>query len=180
MLMQNFKGSKEPRYMPSDRVADTKALRSTFGCFASGVTVVTCQDDNAPHGMTANSFISVSLNPARALISIKKSAKIHRLLMKNECFGLSVLSADQAEVSSHFAGQPQGDFQPNFNQTCGVPLISDALAWMVCKRSQELDTGDHTLFIGDLIDCDHKNADPLLFFGGKYAAIAPTATKTFN
>lgn len=159
--------------IPSGRVADPLVLRSTFGCFASGVTVVTCQGKDAHHGMTANSFISVSLEPARALVSIKKSAKMHGLLMRNEYFGLSVLNAQQADVSSHFAGQQQPHFEPEFREICGVPLIAGSLAWMVCKKVQAVATGDHTLFIADLMDCDHIDADPLVFFGGKYASITP-------
>ena len=172
MLMQKIATSDQP-LVPSARASDPLALRSTFGCFASGVTVVTCAVENAPHGMTANSFISVSLEPARALVSIKKSAKMHQLLKTQDYFGLSVLSAQQAAVSAHFAGQRQSSFKPEFREVCNVPLIAGALAWMVCKRAQHVDIGDHTLFVGDLIDCDHGDADPLVFFGGKYAAIAP-------
>lgn len=175
MLMEKVEGSDELNYTPSESVADTAALRGTFGCFASGVTVVTCEGEDVPHGMTANSFISVSLDPARALISVKKSAKMHKLLAANKYFGLSVLSAEQANISSHFAGQRQPDFEPEFDVVCGVPLISNALAWMVCRQSQDMDIGDHTLFVGDLIDCGHMDADPLIFFGGKYAAIVPAA-----
>jgi len=173
MLMEKLTDRDFAKSGPSRRVADPIIMRNTFGCFASGVTVVTCLDESEPHGMTANSFISVSLQPARALISIKKSAKMHAVLQDNEYFGLSVLAESQARVASHFAGKPQDDFNPLFNHKCGVPLIPDAMAWMVCRRSHEVEIDDHRLFIGELIDCDHdETAAPLVFFGGRFAALA--------
>lgn len=174
MLMENITRSESP-LSPSSRVADPVAMRETFGCFASGVTVVTCQQEDAPHGMTANSFISVSLEPPRALVSIKRSAKMHSLLMDNEHFGLSVLSAVQEKVSSHFAGREQAGFDAQFLEVGGVPVIDRSLAWMVCKRVQAVEIGDHTLFVGDILDCDNTDADPLVFYGGKYAAISARA-----
>lgn len=170
MLMGSLPSRTDAALVPSKRVEDVQSLRKTFGRFASGVTVVTCSDGESVHGMTANSFISVSLEPARALISIKRTAKMHDLIIANEFFGLSVLGSGQARISSHFAGQTSPDFVPHFNTVGGVPLIADAIAWMVCRRSQDFSVGDHTLFIGDLMDCDHvATSDPLLFFGGRYA-----------
>lgn len=157
----------------SERVADQKALRSTFGRFVSGVTVITCQSDDGVHGMTANSFISVSLDPARALVSVRKAARMHSLLSKSDMFGLSVLSADQAAVSAHFAGAPVSDFEPHFEHRCGVPVIASSIAWMVCRRDHVVAVGDHSLFIGELIDCDHDPvANPLVYFGGRYGKLA--------
>lgn len=173
MLMEKLTDRNSAKDLPSTRVADPKIMRSTFGCFASGVTVVTCLNGNNPHGMTANSFISVSLQPARALISIKKSAKMHTVLQASEYFALSVLSENQSGIASHFAGRPQDGFKPIFDHISGVPVIPDAMAWMVCRRSHEVEIDDHKLFIGELIDCDHdETAAPLVFFGGRFATLA--------
>ena len=172
MLMESILPRTSAAFVPSKRVGDLRSLRDTFGRFASGVTVVTCLDGSSVHGMTANSFISVSLKPARALISIKGTTKMHGLMIRNDFFGLSVLGSGQARISTHFAGQTIPGFEPRFNTVSGVPLIADAIAWMVCRRSQDISIGDHTLFIGDLMDCDHAAvADPLLFFGGRYASL---------
>lgn len=158
------------------RVADTRHLRDTFGRFASGVTVVTCQSGSGVHGMTANSFVSVSLEPARALISIAHGARMHGLLRQAGGFGLSVLGEDQAQISRHFAGRPLAGFTPVFNWLHGVPLIDGAVAQMVCAHDDAFDVGDHTLFIGRLIDCTYRaEASPLVYFGGNYAALAAPA-----
>ncbi|MEM9288169.1 MAG: flavin reductase family protein [Pseudomonadota bacterium] len=155
---------------------DTRFLRNAFGRFASGVTIVSCQSDTGIHGMTANSFISVSLEPARALISVAKTAQMHERLMQQECFGLSVLCESQSDVSTHFAGRPVSGLNPSFAYQSGVPVLAGSLAWMVCKRQSEVETGDHTLFIGDLIDCGYEEEEsPLVYFGGRYSALAPAA-----
>ncbi|MEO0411062.1 MAG: flavin reductase family protein [Pseudomonadota bacterium] len=155
---------------------DTRFLRNAFGRFASGVTIVSCQSDIGIHGMTANSFISVSLEPARALISVAKSAQMHERLMRQERFGLSVLSEGQSDISTHFAGRPIAGLTPDFEYQFDVPVLAGALSWMVCKRQSEVEIGDHTLFIGDLIDCGYKEEQaPLVYFGGRYNALAPVA-----
>ncbi|MEM6681707.1 MAG: flavin reductase family protein [Pseudomonadota bacterium] len=158
------------------RLNDTRFLRNAFGRFASGVTVVSCHSDAGVHGMTANSFISVSLEPARALISVAKTAQMHGLLMHQDEFGLSVLSEDQSDISTHFAGRPIAGFTPDFRDQSGVPILAGSLAWMVCKRQSEVEIGDHTLFIGDLVDCGYEEQQsPLVYFGGRYSALAPAA-----
>ena len=174
MLMSPVNEAYPPEALAvSERVADPKALRSTFGRFVSGVTVITCRSGNTTHGMTANSFISVSLDPARALVSVRKAARMHALLSGADVFGLSVLSADHSAVSAHFAGAPDADFEPQFNERCGVPVIASSIAWMVCRRDSVVAIGDHSLFIGELIDCDHDPfADPLVYFGGRYGKLA--------
>lgn len=157
----------------TERVTDQTALRTTFGRFVSGVTVITCGSRSDTHGMTANSFISVSLNPARALISVRKAAKMHALLESSEFFGLSILNEDQSDVSAHFAGAPNDGFEPRFEERCGVPVIASSIAWMVCRRDEIVPIGDHSLFIGNLIDCDHDHdASPLIYFGGRYGQLA--------
>lgn len=157
----------------SERVADQVALRRTFGRFVSGVTVITCDTPAGVHGMTANSFISVSLDPARALVSVRKAARMHDMLLGAEFFGLSILSADQAGVSMHFAGAPGTAIDPQFDYRRGVPIIPGAIAWMVCRRDSVVPIGDHALFIGELVDCDHDPAaTPLIYFGGRYGKLA--------
>ncbi len=152
--------------------ADSHFLRNTFGRFASGVTVVSCNGIDGTHGMTANSFVSISLDPARAMISIARASRAHALMSESAHFGLSMLRADQEYVSRHFAGKPVDGFSPRFEDSFGAPILADALAWMVCARDQSFEIGDHTLFVGRITACDYDpGADPLIFFGGQYASL---------
>jgi flavin reductase len=165
--------SHAPR--PPAGVTDTKLLRRAFGAFATGVTVVTV-GGTAPHGMTANSFTSVSLDPPLVLVCIDRSAIMHRSLILAGCFGVSVLAADQEGVARHFAdrwrvpGPTQFDavdWQPG--QLTGVPLIGGAIASFECDLWRLYDGGDHTIFIGQLLTLDWQgDGDALLFFHGQF------------
>ena len=156
----------------NEQLGNPSYLRNMFGRFASGVTVVSCDVGGSVHAMTANSFVSVSLDPARALVSVARSAKMHTLLNEGCGFGVSILKDGQASVSNHFAGRPADGDLPEFKHVAGVPVLADALAWMVCCPDRQFDVDDHTLFVGRLLDCGYQdNVEPLLFFGGKYAAL---------
>ncbi|MGH3742313.1 MAG: flavin reductase family protein, partial [Micromonosporaceae bacterium] len=140
---------------PSAEIADPKLLRKAFGAFATGVTVVTV-GGASPHGMTANSFGSVSLNPPLALICVDHAAVMHDILIATGYFGVSVLAADQESVARHFAdkwrplGQAQFDavkWRPG--QLTGAPLITGAIAHFECALWRQYDGGDHTIFVAN-------------------------------
>ncbi len=112
----------------SDPAIDPRAFRRVVGGFASGVVIVTTALDGAPHGMTANAFVSVSLQPPLVLVSIDNHSRMHRLLGQAETYGVSVLSRDQAVLSQHFAGRPQEGLSVVFEWRDNVPLIPGAVA----------------------------------------------------
>jgi flavin reductase len=154
---------------------DGEVLRRAFGAFATGVTVVTVGGP-APHGMTASSFTSVSLDPPLVLVCIGRSAIMHRSLSAAGCFGVSVLAAHQENIARHFAdswrspGRAQFeavDCQPG--RLTGVPLISGSLARFECVLWRSYDGGDHTIFTGKLLTLEPVAADDaLLFFRGQF------------
>lgn len=156
-------------------VTDVNLLRRTLGTFATGVTVVTTGGP-VPHGMTANSFASVSLDPPLVLVCVVRDAVMHSSLTATEFFGVSVLAADQEPVARHFANRlrPLGASQFDAvgwlpGRHTGVPMIDGALAHYECALWQAYDGGDHTIFIGRLLTADrHAGADPLLFFQGGF------------
>lgn len=151
---------------------DPRTLRTLFGHFASGVVVVTCGAGADVHGMTANSFVSVSLSPPLLLIGIRREARMHERMRAEPHFGISVLAEDQGNLSRHFAGQPVPGLTPRFIERAGVPILADSLAWMACTRHDEWTTDTHTLFIGRLLDGGHaREGRPLLFYGGGYHAL---------
>ncbi|MBY8821670.1 flavin reductase family protein [Sphingomonas colocasiae] len=156
---------------------DQHFLRAMFGRFASGVTVVTCGAGDAVHGMTANSFTSVSLEPALGLVSLSRNCRMHDRLVAARRFGVSVLAEGHRHVSNHFAGRPVDGYLPAFEERCGVGLLSDALAWMILETEAEHRAGTHTLFVGRLVSCGYRaDAHPLIFFGGGYGALSAPAS----
>jgi flavin reductase len=157
---------------------DTTLLRRALGAFATGVTVVTVGGDT-PHGMTANSFTSVSLDPPLVLISVGRGAVMHDILDESGHFAVSVLGAHQEPVARHFADRrrPLGiaqfdavDWLPG--PFTGAPLIDGAIAHFECDLWRSYDGGDHTIFIGKLLSLDRpSDHEALLFFNGRFRQI---------
>jgi flavin reductase len=147
-----------------------------LGAFATGVTVVTAEGEDAPHGMTANAFTSVSLDPPLVLICIDHSAVMHEVLTSTGHFGVSVLASEQEAVARHFANRwrvlgaaefEAVDWYPG--PLTGVPLISDSLAGFECEVWRSYDGGDHTIFLGRLLSVDRRlDGEVLAFFDGRF------------
>lgn len=98
---------------------DKREFRNTLGRFATGVTIVTAVEEGNVHGMTANAFMSVSLEPPLVLVSIDHKAKMHQILPKTRVYGISILREDQEAVSQHFAGRPMEHTPPSSGRkTC--------------------------------------------------------------
>src|SRR3990170_1103628 len=104
------------------------AFRRTLEMFATGVTVITTQDGDQVHGMTANAFMSVSLRPPLVMISVDRRAKMHALLHEGRRYGISVLADDQQELSDRFAGRVDVARELQFDVVHETPLMSGALA----------------------------------------------------
>jgi flavin reductase (DIM6/NTAB) family NADH-FMN oxidoreductase RutF len=146
---------------------DERLFRDAMGKFATGVTVILTEAGGAPHGMTANAFMSVSLDPKLVLISIKENARMLSKIQESKTFSVNILSSEQEDISKIFAGQLK-DQQVSFGRLADMPVIPDALAQVACEVSAEYVEGDHTLFIGKVKDITIKDGDPLLYYAGKY------------
>src|SRR2546428_2734517 len=117
----------------TDGGVDPKSYRNALGRFATGVTVVTTVAPDGVHGMTANAFTSVSLDPPLVLVSVAKQARTHEYLSQARRFGVSILSAEQEPFAWHFAGRPRDGLKTPFVWKREVPLLQDALAHLVCR-----------------------------------------------
>jgi flavin reductase (DIM6/NTAB) family NADH-FMN oxidoreductase RutF len=163
---------------PSAEVTDPKVLRTALGTFATGVTVVSVGGPR-PHGMTANSFTSVSLDPPLVLFCAGRSTVMHEVVTARGSFGVSVLAADQEPIARHFAdrwrqlGMAQFDavdWRPG--RLTGAPLIAGAVAHFECLLWRSYDGGDHTIFVGRLLTLDHlASGDALTFFHGQFSQL---------
>jgi flavin reductase (DIM6/NTAB) family NADH-FMN oxidoreductase RutF len=151
-------------------------FRRTLGMFATGVTVITTMRGEQVHGMTANAFMSVSLQPALILISIDRRAKMNSLLHEGVRYGVSVLEAGQSAVSDRFAGRERaGEPEPAFEIVHDTPLVQDALAHLVARVVRSYWGGDHSLFLGQVEYVRYGNGTPLLFHGGRYERVVQEA-----
>src|SRR5271165_5313122 len=133
-----------------------EAFRRVLGSFATGVTVITAErQDGQVHGMTANSFTSVSLEPFLVLVCVAHNARLLGYLKQQRCFGVNILQASQQAISEFFA-KPQQDPEAEkqlgirFERApSGIPLLADVHAQLACKVVAEHPAGDHTIFVGE-------------------------------
>jgi flavin reductase (DIM6/NTAB) family NADH-FMN oxidoreductase RutF len=145
------------------------AFRRTLGMFATGVTVLTTRSADQVHGMTANAFMSVSLQPPLVLVSIDRRARMSNLLHEGTRFAVNVLEAGQASLSDHFAGREiEGATEPRFELVHDTPLVEGALAHLVARIVRSYWGGDHSLFLGQVEFARYGEGEPLLFHGGRY------------
>ena len=147
---------------------DPRQFRNTLGRFASGVTVITTQYGDQPHGMTANAFVSVSLKPPLVLVSVDNRAMMNRLLPQTRRFGVSILAEGQEYLSNHFAGRTFEEIEVRFIRRREMPLIDDAAAYLVAAIVDIHIAGDHTLYIGEVAYIEWTDTKPLLFYAGRY------------
>ena len=154
--------------MSTDTTITAREFRNTLGRFASGVTVITTEKDGQIHGMTANAFLSVSLEPPLVLVSVDNRSTMHKLLPESKRYGVSILSADQEALSNHFARRPVEGLRIPFVEKHGVPVLDGAVAQIIARVVAVHPAGDHTLFVGHVEHLEWTDEKPLLFFAGMY------------
>ena len=150
---------------------DHNLFRRACAQFATGIAVASVLDlGGSPHGMTINSFTSVSLNPPLVLISVDLTSNLLPLFEQSGHYGLSFLGQEQQEISSRFAlrGQNRFDGTKWMVGTIGLPLIPGALAHLECRITQTIQAGDHSLLIAEVISADIQSGKPLLYFESGY------------
>ncbi|MGA8865662.1 MAG: flavin reductase family protein [Candidatus Sulfotelmatobacter sp.] len=149
-------------------------FRKAMGCFATGVTIITVDLEGEVHGMTANAFASVSLDPLLVLVCVDYKTRTHAHLHARKRFGINVLSQDQRTISEYYANPARThehaeDAGARFDRTRqGTPMLRGALAFLECRLHSAQDAGDHTIFIAEVEDVVVSEGDPLLFFRGRY------------
>lgn len=154
---------------------DSAAFRAVLGRFASGVTVVTTVDkDGNDHGMTVSAFCSVSLSPPLIQICIDKNADTHEALSNCKHFVVNILAEDQEHVARRFADLPPSErfdgagYTRNNN---GVATLNSSLAHIECVRIAAHDSGDHTIFVGEVRNSTTSDKRPLLYYRGGYTGL---------
>jgi flavin reductase (DIM6/NTAB) family NADH-FMN oxidoreductase RutF len=154
------------------------ALRRTLGMFTTGVTVITTLKGEQVHGMTANAFMSVSLDPPLVLVSIDRRTKMCGLLYEGSHYGVSVLCETQSALSDRFAGRAgEGVPEPRFDLVRETPLVDGALAHFVARVERSYWGGDHSLFLGRVEYARQHPGTPLLFHGGRYERLGNSSSQ---
>ena len=152
------------------------AFRNCLSRFATGITVVTCLDDQGvPHGMTVNSFNSVSLDPPLILFSLARDANSIGNFQAADSYNVNVLAAGQMDISQKFsiAGEEKWRDTAWSAGIHGAPVLDGAMAKFECRPETTCDGGDHIIFIGRVLECEQREElSPLLYYAGRYAEIS--------
>ncbi|HKW97830.1 MAG TPA: flavin reductase family protein [Bryobacteraceae bacterium] len=153
------------------RGVDKTEFCRTCAKFPTGVTIVTVLDGTgSPHGMTASSFTSVSLDPPLVLVCVDHRARVLEHLRRADHVGINVLSEHQRELSERFArrGGDRFDGIDWCAGETGVPLIPGVLASLECRLSDVVNAGDHVIVIAEVKHINHRDGRPLIYFGSGY------------
>ncbi|WP_081746894.1 flavin reductase family protein [Arthrobacter sp. H5] len=143
-------------------------FRGSLGRFATGVAIVTFDGPTKRHGLTVNSFTSVSMKPPLVLVSIARSTRTHDELA-NRPFAVNILGAEQKDLAMHFAGRPSRE--PLWVEGETAPRLSGVLAYFECTPWAAYDGGDHTLYLGQVENFDYRSGDALAFANSRFTTI---------
>ena len=146
-------------------------FRQAAGRFATGITVATVMDaEGMPHGLTANSFTSVSLEPPLVLVCVGHAAATLESFRTAKYFGVNILAEDQRTLSERFARKGHNrfegiDWHPG---KTGVPLLPGVVAALECEVHRKIAAGDHDVFLGEVVRVEVHEKTPLVYFAGRY------------
>lgn len=149
----------------------SQLFRSVMGSFPTGVTVITTvADAGSPVGMTVNAITSVSLEPPQLLVCLAKNRYTAAAIQSCGRFAVNFLSNAQKDIAGVFASSVEEKFNCVRYHTgmLDLPLIDESLAIAECEVSRVIDSGDHLIFIGDVVNGTANDGMPLVFFRRNY------------
>jgi flavin reductase len=150
-------------------------FRQVMASFVTGVTVITTQVRGEIRGMTANAFMSGSLDPPLCVISVALKARMHAFLLESGHFGVNILARGQESLIGHFAGRPSEDVDVKYEYVDDTPLFADANATIAARVIGRHACGDHSLFVGHIVALRHRAGHtPIVLHVGRLASLTPS------
>lgn len=151
-------------------------FRRVMGEFATGVAIVTCAGESGPAGMTTNAVASLSLDPVLLLVCFDNASRTLPVVQETRRFAVNVLRSGEEDLARVFASKrvAREKFEAvTHTEAHGVPVLDDALAWLICDLRDLHPGGDHTIGVGEVtqMHADEAGGDPLVFFRGHYATV---------
>ena len=166
--------------MSEQAAIDPRALRDAFGCFPTGVTIITTISRNGEAiGTTMNSFSSVSLDPPLVLFALDRSSDQIDDFMTADCFAINILCDAQTDLSNRFATSGRDPLTEAEFDTwlTGSPILKGALTSLDCRIKERYDGGDHVIFLCEIVQLGAiSDAAPHVYFRGKYASVQTDAS----
>ncbi|QFF97766.1 flavin reductase [Psychrobacillus glaciei] len=158
-----------------NQIGQIEIFKAAMGNYPTGVTVVTAfNQEGKPMGMTVNSFTSVSLDPLLILWSIDKRVYAYNDFLKADKFTVNILAADQGVLCTLFSSKVEDRFSQCDWKTSelNLPVLSGSLAVLQCKVHKQIEAGDHTVLIGEVLDIQNDSKEPLLYHRRNIGAIS--------
>jgi flavin reductase (DIM6/NTAB) family NADH-FMN oxidoreductase RutF len=147
---------------------EPRIFRRVMGKFATGVTVITFSHEGQFSGMTANAFMSLSMDPPMVLVAVRNQARFAASVKPGDAFGISFLREDNEALSSHFGGRPQADLAPDYRLLGEAPVLAGALVQLAVRANAVHAGGDHLIYTADVQAIEESDGRPLLFYSGSY------------
>lgn len=158
-------------------MVDTDRFKQVLARWATGVTIVTSRDGDSVHGMTVSAFTEVSLSPPLVLVCADKQSSTNQVIAAGKMFAVNILAHDQSELSNKFASKKHEkvrfvDLDYRSGET-GAPLIAGTAGHLDCRLVAAHDHGDHIVYVGEVVDAQCRDVEPLLYHGGSYGSFRP-------
>jgi len=152
---------------------DSETFRDVMRSWTTGVSIISVQTPTSRHGMTVNSFTSVSLDPPLILVCVQNNLRMFGLIQEAKTFAISVLRANQAELSNRFAGRSTENADrfegvPIHTAITGAPILDEALAYFDCALEAAHPAGTHTIFVARALAAGHVEGEPLVYWNRDY------------
>lgn len=161
--------------MTEDEIKD--GFRHAMRRLATTIALVTSGRGDRWSGMAATAVMSVCAEPPTLLTAVNRSASLHPVLMAEERFCVNLLADRHQELVGIFSGKKKGieRFETGgwIAHETGLPVLDDALASLVCRTTQRIEVGTHTLFVGVVEHVvNHDEITPLVWVDGTFASAA--------
>lgn len=162
--------------LSTQTLVDQERFRNVVGHFASGVTVITTSVDGKPFGTTVSAVSSLSMEPPMMLVCLNRSSNTHDAVKAAGGFAINILASDQGALAYTFAKKGDDKFKDVVTEdVVGLPTLKGALATLVCRTVEETTGGTHTVFLGEVLNADSSDAEPLAYYRGKFGRFDPEA-----
>ena len=155
-------------------MSSSEVFRRACGLFPTGVAVLTTRAlDGTPHGITINSFSSISLDPPLVMVAIAHECPFLNHFETSGFYAVNILREEHVDLSIRFAELPEGRFTgvPWRAGATGSPLVEGVLGMLECRTVQALDVGDHRVLVGEVVEVGIGEGRPLVFFWSEYTRL---------
>ena len=152
-------------------------FKDALATWASGVSVVTAADGDLVYGLTVSSFSSLSLDPPLVLVCLVNSNRLPSMIREAGSFAVSILDRKQEQASNSFASRGREPSSDLAAMGCrrtdsGAPVVDGAMGWLVCSLHDSIAQGDHTIFVGRVVEASaNPEGEPLLYFRRAYRGV---------